>query len=208
MLALSQALTYTAALGIAAAIPGPGMAALVARSVSGGALLGFSLLLGLIVGDLIYLSFAVFGLSLIAHYFDALFVVVRGCAAIYLCYLAWQFWWAKPQPVSAGRPINKQELFSAWLSGLTITLGNPKTIAFYLALLPLVINLESVSLHTWGLMLVPLTIAVLFIVGGLFVLGAVRIRHVLASQRAQHFLFRGAALMMLGAAGAMWVQNL
>ena len=37
MLELSQALTYTAALGVAAAIPGPGMAALVARSVSGGA---------------------------------------------------------------------------------------------------------------------------------------------------------------------------
>lgn len=208
MLELSQALTYTAALGVAAAIPGPGMAALVARSVSGGALPGFSLLSGLILGDLVYLSFAVFGLSLIAHYFDALFVLVRVCAAVYLSYLAWQFWWAKPQPVVLGRPINKRELFSAWLSGLTITLGNPKTIAFYLALLPLVINLESVSLHTWGVVLVPLTIAVLFIVGGLFVLGAVRIRHLLASPRAQHYLFRGAALMMLGAALAMLAQNL
>jgi len=87
-------------------------------------------------------------------------------------------------------------------------LVNPKTIAFYLALLPLVINLESVSLHTWGVVLVPLTIAVLFIVGGLFVLGAVRIRHLLASPRAQHYLFRGAALMMLGAALAMLAQNL
>lgn len=208
MLELSQALTYTAALGVAAAIPGPGMAALVARSVGGGALSGFSLLSGLILGDLVYLSFAVFGLSLIAHYFDALFVLVRVCAAVYLSYLAWQFWWAKPQPVVLGRPINKRELFSAWLSGLTITLGNPKTIAFYLALLPLVINLESVSLHTWGVVLVPLTIAVLFIVGGLFVLGAVRIRHLLASPRAQHYLFRGAALMMLGAALAMLAQNL
>lgn len=208
MLELSQALTYTAALGVAAAIPGPGMAALVARSVSGGALPGFSLLSGLILGDLVYLSFAVFGLSLIAHYFDALFVLVRVCAAVYLGYLAWQFWWAKPQPVALGRPINKRELFSAWLSGLSITLGNPKTIAFYLALLPLVINLESVSLHTWGVVLVPLTIAVLFIVGGLFVLGAVRIRHLLASPRAQHYLFRGAALMMLGAALAMLTQNL
>ncbi|WP_278940980.1 LysE family translocator [Pseudomonas helleri] len=208
MLELSQALTYTAALGVAAAIPGPGMAALVARSVSGGALPGFSLLSGLILGDLVYLSFAVFGLSLIAHYFDALFVLVRACAAVYLGYLAWQFWWAEPQPVVLGRPINKRELFSAWLSGLTITLGNPKTIAFYLALLPLVINLESVSLHTWSVVLVPLTIAVLFIVGGLFVLGAVRIRHLLASPRAQHYLFRGAALMMLGAALAMLAQNL
>ena len=206
MLELSQVLTYTAALAVAAAIPGPGMAALVARSVSGGALPGFSLLLGLILGDLIYLSFAVFGLSLVARHFDALFVLVRGCAALYLAYLAWQFWKAKPQPVTVGQPLNRQELFSAWLSGLTITLGNPKTIAFYLALLPLVINLQAVSLQVWGVMLVPLTIAVLFMVGGLFVLGAVRIRHVLASPRAQQGLFRGAAIIMLGAAAAMLVQ--
>ncbi|WP_426212915.1 LysE family translocator [Pseudomonas sp. TWR2-1-1] len=206
MLEFSQVLTYTAALAVAAAIPGPGMAALVARSVSGGALPGFSLLLGLILGDLIYLSFAVFGLSLVARNFDALFVLVRGCAALYLAYLAWQFWKAKPQPVTVGQPLNRQELFSAWLSGLTITLGNPKTIAFYLALLPLVINLQAVSLQVWGVMLVPLTIAVLFMVGGLFVLGAVRIRHVLASPRAQQGLFRGAAIIMLGAAAAMLVQ--
>ena len=68
------------------------------------------------------------------------------------------------------------------------------------------INLESVSLQVWGVMLVPLTIAVLFMVGGLFVLGAVRIRHVLASPRAQRGLFRGAAIIMLGAAAAMLVQ--
>ncbi|WEK10633.1 MAG: LysE family transporter [Candidatus Pseudomonas colombiensis] len=88
MLDLSQILTYAAALGIAAAIPGPGMAALVARSVSGGLLPGFSLLLGIILGDLIYLSFAVFGLTLIAHHFSALFAVVRWGAAAYLGYLA------------------------------------------------------------------------------------------------------------------------
>lgn len=77
MLDLTQVLTYSAALGIAAAIPGPGMAALVARSVSGGAVSGFCLLSGLILGDLTYLSFAVFGLAMIAEHFNALFQVVR-----------------------------------------------------------------------------------------------------------------------------------
>lgn len=84
MLNLSQALTYTAALGIAAAIPGPGMAALVARSVSGGTLSGFCLLFGLILGDLTYLSFAIFGLAMVAAHFDALFHLVRCTCAIWL----------------------------------------------------------------------------------------------------------------------------
>lgn len=110
MLDLTQVLTYSVALGIAAAIPGPGMAALVARSVSGGTLSGFCLLLGLILGDLTYLSFAVFGLAMIAEHFNALFQLVRWGAALYLCYLAWQFWFANHQAIEVGKPAKRKEL--------------------------------------------------------------------------------------------------
>ncbi|CAN7735597.1 LysE family translocator [Caballeronia sp. LjRoot31] len=203
MLDLTQVLTYSAALGIAAAIPGPGMAALVARSVSGGTLLGFCVLGGLILGDLSYLSFAVFGLAMLAEHFNALFQLVRWGAAAYLCYLAWQFWFANHQAIEVGKPAQRKELLSAAISGVTITLGNPKTIAFYLALLPLVINLEAISIQTWALTLVPLTVLVLLSVGSMFILAAVRIRHLLSSQRAQRRLFRGAAIIMVAAAAAM-----
>lgn len=60
------------------------MAALVARSVSGGTLSGFCLLSGLILGDLTYLSFAVFGLAMIAEHFNALFQVVRW-GLLFIC---------------------------------------------------------------------------------------------------------------------------
>ncbi|MFJ4142982.1 LysE family translocator [Pseudomonas sp. NPDC089734] len=203
MLDMTQVLTYSTALGIAAAIPGPGMAALVARSVSGGAISGFCLLSGLILGDLTYLSFAVFGLALIAEHFNALFQTVRWGAALYLCYLAWQFWFARHQALDPDKPVQRKALWAAAISGLTITLSNPKTIAFYLALLPLAINLQAVSLHTWALVLVPLTVLVLLAVGTLFILAAVRIRHVLSGQRAQQRLFRGAAAIMVVAAASM-----
>ncbi|TEF02570.1 LysE family translocator [Pseudomonas aeruginosa] len=206
MLDLTQVLTYSVALGIAAAIPGPGMAALVARSVSGGTLSGFCLLLGLILGDLTYLSFAVFGLAMIAEHFNALFQLVRWGAALYLCYQAWQFWFANHQAIEVGKPAKRKELLSAAISGLTITLGNPKTIAFYLALLPLAINLETVSLQTWALVLVPLTILVLLSVGALFIFAAMRIRHLLSGQRAQQQLFRGAATIMVAAAASMLIR--
>jgi len=127
----------------------------------------------------------------------------RWAAAVYLCYLAWLFWFAEPQAFETGRPVLRKELLSAAVSGLTITLGNPKTIAFYLALLPLVINLESVSPQTWGLMLVPLTALVLLAVGAVYILGAVRIRHLLSSLRAQQRLFRGAAAIMVAAAAML-----
>ena len=140
---------------------------------------------------------------MVVEHFNALFEVVRWGAALYLCYLAWQFWFTNHQTIEEGKSAKKRELLSAALSGLTITLGNPKTIAFYLAILPLVINLEAVSLQTWVMMLVPLTVLVLLSVGALFIVTAVRMRHLLSSPRAQQHLFRGAATIMVAAAASM-----
>ncbi|OUF47799.1 hypothetical protein AZ044_002581 [Pluralibacter gergoviae] len=52
MLGTAQILSYSTTLGLAAAVPGPGMTALVARSVSGGAVTGFTMLAGLITRGL------------------------------------------------------------------------------------------------------------------------------------------------------------
>ncbi|KUI98320.1 LysE family translocator [Vibrio sp. MEBiC08052] len=208
MLESTQILAYVAALGIAAAIPGPGMTALVARSVSGGAITGFTMLAGLILGDLVYLSFAVFGLAVIAHHFSTLFTLISWASSLYLAWLAWQFITCKPESIQIDQKASRRELTSAWFSGFTITLGNPKTIAFYLAILPLVITLDTVSIQTWGLLLVPLTIAVLIAVGSIFILGALKVRRFLASQNAQMLLFRSAGIMMLAAAGSMIAKTL
>lgn len=208
MLGMAQILSYIAALGLAAAIPGPGMTALVARSVSGGARTGFTMLAGLILGDLIYLSTAVFGLAVVAHNYSSVFTLINWAASLYLCVLAWQFWRYQPKAISIDQKATTQELASAWLSGLTITLGNPKTIAFYLAILPLVISLDNVSLQIWGGMLVPLTIFVLLSVGAVFILAALKIRHLLTSAKAQRRLFRSAGVIMLLAAVGMVVKTL
>lgn len=199
----AQIVSYIAALGLAAAIPGPGMTALVARSVSAGAIAGFAMLTGLILGDLIYLSLSVFGLALVAHSWSALFTLINWAAALYLSWLAWQFWRYNPQAVDIAQKATKKDLTSAWLSGLTITLGNPKTIAFYLAILPLVMSLDSISLPIWGMVLVPLTALILLTVGAVFILAALRIRHFLTSAAAQRILFRSAGLIMLLAAVGM-----
>jgi len=202
----TDVIAYTLALGIAAAIPGPGITALVARSVGSGARAGFAMLGGVIVGDLLYLSFAVFGLAVIANTFNSLFVVIRWASIAYLLYLAWQFWTAEHRELSVS--VNtRHELGSAAVSGLAITLGNPKTIAFYLALLPLVLDLNNVSLASWAGVLVPATIVVLSVVGGVFILGAIAVRRVLSKSRAQKRLHRGAALAMAGAAGTMILRD-
>jgi len=204
----TQIITYALALGIAAAIPGPGMIALVARSLSGGALSGFALLGGIIIGDIIYLSFAVFGLAVLAQSFHWLFALIKWGSVLYLCYLAWQFWHTKAQSVAVvAKPAGK-DLLAAGTSGLGITLGNPKTIAFYLALLPVVINLQTISLISWATVLVPLTVIVLSAVGAAFIVGAVAVRQGLTSARAQHYIYKGAGSAMFLAAGSVVSREL
>jgi len=158
------------------------MTALVARSVGSGTLAGFSMLVGLMIGDLIFLSFAVFGLAIVAHSFSALFVVIRWFSILYLMWLAWSFWNAAHHNLSLKDP-SKKDLASACLSGVIVTLSNPKTIAFYLA--------------------IPVTLFVLLIVGGSFILAALSVRRVLSGARAQNILHKSAAIAMAAAAVSM-----
>ncbi len=160
------------------------------------------MLCGLITGDLIYLSLAVFGLALLAQSFASLFMVIRVFSIVFLLYLAWQFW--RAEHVDLGlQQVRARDLASSWISGLATTLGNPKTIAFYLALMPIVIDLESITLGIWATRLVPLTILVLLLVGGIYVLGAVSIRRLLSGASAQRRMYRSAAVMMAAAAGSL-----
>ncbi|MDJ0038606.1 LysE family translocator [Pantoea allii] len=204
----AELLPYVLALGLAAAIPGPGMTAIVARSLNGGSLAGLAALVGVIMGDLFYLTLAVFGLGVVAHTYTALFTLINWAAALYLGFLAWQFWSYQPYAINIDQKVTRQQLASAWLSGLSITLGNPKTIAFYLAILPLVISLETISLKFWGTVLVPVTAAVLLAVGAMFILAAMKIRVFLTSPQSLQIMYKVVGVIMLLAAIGMIVKTL
>lgn len=208
MIDATQALAYSVALAVAAAIPGPGITALVARTVGSGMSSGLAMLGGLMLGDLIYLSFAVFGMAVIAQSFAGLFVAIKWFSIAYLAFLAWQFWTASHHDMDSGSTSFKRPLATCALSGLTLTLGNPKTIAFYLALLPLVIDLNSITFNAWLFNLVPLTIFVLLLVGGAFIVGAYSVRRYLNGRAAQKHLHRGAAIAMAVAGGTMVLREL
>lgn len=207
MLSLSQVISYISVLGIAAAVPGPGMTTIVARSVSNGSLFGFFTLFSLIIGDLIYLSFAVFGYSIVINHFVYLLTFLKWGASLYLIYLAWQFWLNPYQPFDTSNDNTKKQTIITFFSGLAITLGNPKTISFYLAILPLVINIQSITLYIWGLILVPLTITVLFAVGTLFIFASMSLKKLLLTVKAQRLLYRSAAIIMFLAALSMLIRS-
>src|SRR3569623_3260183 len=173
---------FTVAYLVAVLVPGPGVAAIVARALGGGFTSAIPMIVGILVGDLIYLIFALFGLAAIATYFGPIFVVVRWAGALYLLYIAWKFWTARPGSEQLG-PKTEAHWTRTVLAGLSLTQGNPKTIVFYLALLPTVVPLERITL-VGVLELAAIVVVILLIIGCGYAALAARARAFLARPRA------------------------
>ncbi|MCM2396927.1 LysE family translocator [Rhizobium sp. S95] len=191
-------LAYGGALFIAAAIPGPGMTAIVARALGSGFRPTFFMGLGLILGDLCYLTAVVLGLALVAQTFTTPFLVIKYLGALYLCYIAWKLWTAGllPQKIEAQRATHAGMLF---LSGFLLTLGNPKTMLFYVALVPTLIPLQQIGWQDYAV-LAGTTFAVLMAVLLPYILLASQARALLKKPAALKTLNRSAASVLAGTA--------
>jgi threonine/homoserine/homoserine lactone efflux protein len=192
---------FTIAYAIAVLVPGPGVAAVVARGLGGGFWGAFPMVLGILVGDLIYLVFAAWGLAAIATHFGAVFTVIRWAGAAYLLYIAWKFWTAKPGSEQVAAKSGESS-WRTFLSGLALTMGNPKTIVFYLALLPTVVPLERMTALAFAEM-TGIVIVVLLAIGCGYAALAASAREFFRSAKAVRRLNRTAGVVMAAAAGAV-----
>src|SRR3954466_4998761 len=77
---------------LAVATPGPGVAAVLARSLAHGTRGAWAFIGGYLVGDLIWFTVAAAGLAALAHSAQALFVALKYLGAGYLLYLAYRTW--------------------------------------------------------------------------------------------------------------------
>lgn len=192
-------IAFTIAYAIAVIVPGPGVAAVVARALGGGFRSAFPMVLGILAGDLVYLVFALFGLAAIATWFGPIFVMVKWAGALYLLYVAWQFWSAKPGTEQIGAK-REESAWKTFLAGFALTMGNPKTIVFYLALLPTVIPLDRPITPLGFLELTAIVVVVLLAIGCAYAGLAAAARDFFRSSRALRALNRTAGVIMASAA--------
>lgn len=198
---VSALLIFAAALLVAAGSPGPSIAALVARVISKGFRDVFPFLAAMWIGEAIWLSFAVFGLAVVAQSFHAVFVAVKWAGVAYLLYLAWKMWTAPAKLEDSDLP-REDSALKLFFAGMAVTLGNPKIMMFYLALLPTIIDLASITLVGW--VELTLTMAVVLIAIDLaWVIAAAQARRFLKSPRAVRIANRVSAGAMAGAAAAI-----
>ena len=200
-MSLTTLLIFAGALLMAAGSPGPSIAALVARVLSRGPRDVLPFLAAMWIGEGIWLTCAVAGLAAVAETFHAAFVVIKWLGVAYLLYLAWKMWFAPAGNGEAELPEARSGL-KLFLAGLTVTLGNPKIMMFYVALLPAIIDLGAVTVLGWA-ELVATMFVVLVVIDLAWVLLAARARLFLRSPRAVRIANRISAGTMAGAAAAI-----
>jgi len=201
---LTSLFVFACALFVAAGSPGPSVAALVARVISKGARDVLPFLAAMWFGEAIWLTCAVAGLAAIAETFHYAFIAIKWLGVCYLLYLAWKMWFASPDSDGEALP-DAQSPTKLFLAGMTVTLGNPKIMMFYMALLPSIIDIQSVTIVGWAELVVTMLL-VLIVIDISWALLAAKARSFLKSRRAVRMANRASAGTMAGAAVAIAIR--
>jgi threonine/homoserine/homoserine lactone efflux protein len=199
---LAGLVVFGTALFIAAASPGPGIAAIVARVLGRGTKGAVAFSAGVAIGDVVWLTFAIVGLAALAQAFHGVFLAVKYAGAAYLLYLAYKIWTAPIHAQAVEARSSAEHPVKLFLGGLAVTMGNPKVMVFYLALLPTLLDLARITVLGYA-ELVAVTLAVLGAVFGGYILLAARARRLFTSPRAIRAINRSTGAVMAGAAAAI-----
>jgi threonine/homoserine/homoserine lactone efflux protein len=137
------ALTYF----VAVATPGPGIAAVLARALGKGLKGMPAFIAGFVLGDLTLYAAAAAGFAALAGAYAPIFLAIKWGGAAYLMWLSYRLWTAPVEPTSETWSEQGSDApFSLFLTTYSLTLGNPKPILFFVALLPSIIDLENLTL--------------------------------------------------------------
>ncbi len=199
---LSALVVFALALFVTAGSPGPSIAALVARVLVRGWREAAPFVAAMWLGEMLWLTLAIAGLTAVAETFHVAFVVVKYMGVAYLIYLAWQMWTAPVAVGAAGVAPGSAGPARMFLAGFAVTLGNPKIMVFYLALLPTIIDLDAIDVTGWA-KLTATALGILVTVDVSYMALASRARLLLQSRRAMRFANRVGAAVMGGAAAAI-----
>ncbi|MBF2036223.1 MAG: LysE family translocator [Leptolyngbyaceae cyanobacterium T60_A2020_046] len=149
-LTLGSIAALFSAMVVLAALPSVSVLAVSTRSASGGFLHGALTTLGIVVGDVVFIVLALWGLAVLRATLGDFFVVIPYLGAVYLMFLGIGLW----RSLATGMTDEKRRLKSrlasflaSFLTGLFITLGDQKAALFYLGFFPAFLDVSQVSVE-------------------------------------------------------------
>jgi threonine/homoserine/homoserine lactone efflux protein len=149
---------------VLAATPGPGVFGSMAKAAAEGFKISLFFIGGLVLGDSILLALALLGLSAIAKLMGGMFLIMKFAGGLYLVYLGYRMFVSRKINGHA-QSEKKENRWQTCLSGMLLSLGNPKPILFYASVLPTIINFNDVHVSDALVMMVLIGLVSFSVVG-------------------------------------------
>jgi homoserine/homoserine lactone efflux protein len=117
--------------------PGPAVMLVIAYGLTQGARRSLAAGAGILSANALYFALSATSLGALLAASSTFFLLVRWCGAAYLVYLGLAALFGQPSPITVSRSAARGRSPGAiYLSGLALQLGNPKTLVFFVAILP------------------------------------------------------------------------
>jgi threonine/homoserine/homoserine lactone efflux protein len=134
-------LLFLAAASVIAAVPGPGIFYVAARTLSGGRKAGIASTFGTALGGLVHVIAGALGVSAVILASAELFTALKFAGALYLVWLGIRTFREGRQTMpEAVKPVGAAPAFR---EGVLVEALNPKTAAFFLAFIPHFIDVSG-----------------------------------------------------------------
>jgi threonine/homoserine/homoserine lactone efflux protein len=202
---LSGFLIFCGVYAMATFSPGPAVAAIIARTLATGLRRTAPFILGIVAGDLVWFALVALGLAALAQNFQTLFLVIKYAGVAYLLYLAYRLWTAPAEAPKEAREA-RGEGWKLFLGGLALTMGNAKVMVFFVSILPLVVDLATLS-PGLAVELAVTMMAILSVAMWSYALAAARARRFITSPKVMRLVNRGTGAVMAGAAVAVAARS-
>jgi threonine/homoserine/homoserine lactone efflux protein len=155
----SSIVALFSAMVVLASIPSVSVLAVSTRSATSGFIHGVFTTIGIVLGDIIFIIIAIWGLSFLAETMGSLFVLIKYFGGAYLILLGIGLCRSKSKDVETEEVI-ESSLLSSFLTGLSITLADQKATLFYLGFFPAFLDISKISYFDTGIIIAITIVAV------------------------------------------------
>jgi threonine/homoserine/homoserine lactone efflux protein len=131
-----QLALFAAAMFVMVASPRPFIAAVAARSAALGFHAGAAMAAGASLAEVVWITAAILGLSVIAATHAELLVVLKYVGVAWLLWIGLRLLTARKSLVAPEGAVRREPIWRGVLTGMLLNLGNPKAALFYMALFP------------------------------------------------------------------------
>ncbi len=187
---------------IAKIVPGPGVFATAAQSLTYGFRSALFFVGGIMLGDLAYILAVLLGLAVIAREFNEVFFAIRLIGGGYLIYLGYKAFTSVPAIEATSGAGTGHSPNKAFFNGFLLTLGNPKVILFYVGIMPTFVDMAAIGGVDIAILCILLTLDLGCILS-LYAYGAHRARQLFTSTKALRRLNRGSGVVLTGSGVAV-----